>query len=278
MSEDNFESVAIEPSADVVVDPVAVEAVDAGDDEADSQVQHEPGAEAEEVTSEQQAERHKRSVQDRINKATAKQRDAERRAEAAERRAAELESHLNPVQPPNIEDFDDLNQYLQAEREFGAWLGQSQMQQHQHHVAQQTRQQHETKAMLQGYQSQEAELARALPDYREVIATADSIIGESGLPVDVSLALLRNPNGARIGYELAKDSDQLIDFLNLSPIEQLVRIGEVGARLPSARSAAKASPVVDLPKPISPVTGNAQASRDRFKMSDKAFLAAHGPG
>lgn len=269
MSEDNVESVAIEPAADDVIP----ESGDAVLDEGVVQADAESDAEAEEVTPEQQASLHKRSVQDRINKATAKQRDAERRAEAAERRAAELESHLNPLQPPNIEDFDDLDQYLQAEREFGAMLGQHQMQQYQHRQAQQSRQQQEAVSMLHGYQAQEAQLARSLPDYKEVIATADAIIGESGLPVDVSLALLKNPNGARIGYELARDSDQLIDFLNLSPMEQLVRIGELSARLPRP---SRVPAVADLPKPISPVTGNAQASRDKYKMSDKAFLAAHG--
>ncbi len=271
MSTEHLDSGAPEPEG-FLAEPEVELSLAADEAEAETQ-QADTDIDAEEVTPEQQAERHKRSVQDRINKATAKQRDAERRAVAAEQRAAELEAHLHPIQPPNIEDFDDLDDYLQAEREFGAWLGQRQMQQHQQHSQQQSRQQQETVTLLQGYQAQESQLARSLPDYHEVIATADAIIGESGLPVDVSLALLKNPNGARIGYELARDSDTLIDFLNLTPMEQLVRIGELSARLPRKAATPHAA---DLPKPISPVSGNSTASRDKYKMSDKAFLAAHG--
>ena len=228
----------------------------------------------EELTPEQQeekakadAETHKRSVQDRINKSVAKQREAERERDDLRARLAAYEAQANQLKEPDINDFDDLAAYQKAEREYGRQQALAEARQGQSTNTQQAA----TQALVQTYQTQEAELAKTVPDYAQVISVADAIIGEQGLPPEVSLALLRSGDGARIGYEICKDTNQLIDFLGMSPTEQIIRIGEVKAGLP--KRTAKTPSAANLPQPITPTSGNASTRKDVYKMSTDDFIA-----
>lgn len=213
------------------------------------------------------ADKHRKGVQERINKSVGKQREAERQRDAAIAELNEMKARVNPIVEPNIEDFETLEDYQKAERKYGAELAKQEFQKGQSQNTQQT----EIQSQLQAYQTREAELATTISDYKDVIAVADQIIGEAGLPTEVSLALIKNPNGARIGYEICKDTDQLIEFLGMSPSEQLMRIGEVNATLPKA--SAKTPTSANLPKPITPVSGNATANKDVKRMSTAEFIA-----
>lgn len=199
----------------------------------------------------------------RFAELTRKQKEAERRADAAEER---LRAQA-PVstEAPKIDDFDSLESWQQAVQQHAVQSAKSE--------AINTYKQQQAQVRFQETQRrievQEQAFAVAHPDYSEVSQRVTSMFGGQ-FPQHLAEAIADSDNAPALAYELGRDAQGLIDFLEMSPVAQLKRIGAIEANLSTSKPQSK--PIPKPPAPINPVKPNASANRDPSKMSDGEWL------
>ena len=103
-----------------------------------------------------------------------------------------------------------------------------------------------------------------------------SLVHISGgeLPEQLSRAVLELGDAApAVLYELGKDPVDIVELLDMSPTQQLMKLGEIRATL---KNSPKNPKIPNAPAPVNPPKGGANSKKDPYKGSDEEFLRSRG--
>lgn len=239
----------VAPIAEVVTDDDQTTAV-----EATAPPEGEQPTETKPPTDEQPEKPGKNRFERRLDRAYRREAEAKARADLLEKRLAELESKNAPPQQlgegePRLEQFDDIEKYAVAKAEY------------------------KSKKAIEAYEaSQRQTQAKAAQTnlartWEEKAARGDSkyddfeeVVGEITPTLPWSTAIIRAQNGEDVAYHLGKNLKEASRIAALEPIDQILAIGELSAKLratpPTARVPSKAPP------PIEPVTGKSSTASE----------------
>lgn len=215
---------------------------------------------------EQQAEQKKRGAQKRFDELTRQRHEAERRAQAAENRLREIEAQqtAKQLQEPVLEEYDSIDDY---KKDFAEYVKANALETAKREISQ--RQQYEQIASKQAkVDVAEAEYMKSNPTYAQNAANVTQLMGGNLAPQVAEAFLDLGADAPAVIDALGADLDQLMDFANATPYQQLMKLGEL-------RMQAKSKPKTQrkpLPTPVTPVGANGSASRDPSKMTDAEWL------
>lgn len=189
-------------------------------------------------------------VQKRIDKAVRRQREAERRAEAAEVELERLrtpEAKPVPVEgKPKVSDFTDYDEYVEAlaewktEQKFAA----------ERSTEQQSRAAAARRTAAATFAERVKEAATK-PEYADIGEVLDSDVTVSAAMHDV---LLESEKGAELAYYLGKHPEESARISRLSPISAARELGKIEASLAKPPEPAKPRASA-APAPMKPVGG-----------------------
>lgn len=210
-----------------------------------------PAAEKEKPKEEPKAKRN--GAQDRIDELTKARRIAERRAELAESKLAEIEKAGNP-DPDKFEDAaDHAAAVARAEGRKSAYATQKE-----EATAEIENVDKETQDLLiEDWTEAVEDAKKALPDFEEVLSKS-----KSPLPSHVERAILESgAMGPKIAYHLAKNTAEAIHLSRLSPMALGRELARLEIRLQS-QPAPETKVVTKAPAPIEPITAQKSAHAD----------------
>jgi hypothetical protein len=199
------------------------------------------------------------------------------RAEALQRQIDELKAGKSdgakpPVgDKPKAEDFKTVGEYTDALVEWKF----NQRVKAQEESDTRKQQQQAVQSVQQQFADRVAATAKEIPDYHEVIESADWEV-----PHHMQAYIVDSENGARLGYHFAKHRDEFDRIAKLSPIRAMAELGKLEDRLfgkkPEAPSAPAAPTQVSrAPAPITPLEGKSTTvAKDPSQMTF-AELRAH---
>lgn len=201
-------------------------------------------------------------------------REAERaradRAEAALKAAQGEKSGPAAVEKdpkePKAADFETVGEYAEALAEYKVEKKFAEREAKQA----QERQEAAARAAQDALNKRIAETVKDIPDYAEVINESDL-----DLPPHMAVYIAESPLGPKIGYHLAKNSEDFDRIAKLSPIRAIAELGKLETKLEKGTEAAPAkdAPAVAstsrAPAPITPLDASAKAvvQKDPSKMS-----------
>lgn len=203
------------------------------------------------------------SVQKRIDKAIAKQREAERKAADAESKLKELtapkeqknESKDTKDDPePKLNDFEDYESYNKA---VAKWTAKSVLKEAEaERTKAEAKRSHEQRAsdVQKAFDESISEFSKEHPDYHEVIQNAVDETAEGKLPRlpdHVINAIAESDTKAGLLYHIAKNSAELERLSHVSPERIGYEIGKLEARISSPVPEKKST--TSAPRPPSPV-------------------------
>lgn len=201
----------------------------------------------------------------RFQEVVGKRREAEDRAANLERQLAELQGIRAPQGPqkPDPAQFNSREEFDRAVDQYIEQVSQSKVQQ----TTQTLRQQQEQEALVQGFNSRLAPLAKENPQYVAAVQVFASM--ESEMNPQVFRDIVADEDGPRIAWEIATDPDFADAILSASP----AKAGRlIERRLAQAQSSTASQPP---PKPAIPVTktvsGAGAAEKDLSKLSGDAY-------
>jgi len=234
--------------------------------------------ESEPEEKEDSPKKHNPKLQNRFSQLTAAKREAEakalqaqERAEAAERKAKELEDRLNPPKKeenkrPAKEDFTDAFEYAEA---LASWSAQDALAQRDLKDREEKAQRERDK-VVDAWKGRVTEAKERMPDWDDMVASSQIAVSD-----DVRDAIIESDHGPDILYLLASEPE-IADKLNgLSVRGQLKEIGRLEAKFErlgekeekepnSIADIAKVEEVSEKPRakapaPITPVKGTRAA-------------------
>jgi len=234
----------------------------------------------------QDGEKPKKTSQERIRELIDKRKEAEVKADAAERAAAELRAQMDALKsgaaPIETKPRPQRNQYATQEEyedAVGDWRAEIK-------IAERERQQQEARAkqefqeLTAQWESRQAQVMTEIPDYAEVLSSADVQI-----PDHLFSELLESPHGPEIAYFLASNPDELKRVKSMNRSKTVRYLVKLEAELTAddkaedkdegkkddkgASASTKAAPKTSkAPAPISPVkpvpTSSSASSADSF--------------
>lgn len=213
-------------------------------------------------------------VQKRIDKAIAKQREAERRADAAEARLSQQPQAAEPAKPttetvkptgkPDATKFTDWDAYQEALIDWKA----DQRDQARAEAQQKQATEQRGKELTASWAESESDAKEAHPDYADVMKGVDHI----KVPQHLQLAILESDDKAELAYALAKSPADVERISKLPAAKALVELGRFAAKL-EAKAAPTPKPVAAaLPKPPA-VVGGASAAAPAIDLDTCDFTA-----
>lgn len=156
-------------------------------------------------------------------------------------------------QAPNIDDFDDMKDYIRAEIAFDK---------QQNLTAQSKEQPQENTQALEDYQNKlarEAEFARSTPDYNQLISKNSEFFNDVAKDAKLSNAILEARNAPLALYALMKEG-ALDDLYELSPTMLAAEMREAEIRGQSYLTPPKR--VTNAPAPIEAARGNGSSGTE----------------
>jgi hypothetical protein len=207
-------------------------------------------------------------IEKRMSELTAKRREAEARAEAAEQRLAELTAapaDSTDVEP-TLDAFDSYDQYVKAQARWEA---------RQEFKAQQRSNAEAGRNAAQGQREEvlKAGFAAQVEDARTKYTDFDAVAFNPNVPVTAAMqaAILESDMSADVAYHLGKNPDVAFRLATMSPIAVAREIGRIEQTILSTPAVVKAT---QAPDPISPVgQRSANVQKDPDKMSDAEYFA-----
>lgn len=201
------------------------------------------------------------------------------RAEALQRELDALKAGKSGTGPapaegkPKPEDFKTVGEYTDAlvEWKFNQRL------KAQDESDTRKQQQKAVETVQQQFAERVAATAKDIPDYAEVVETADWEV-----PHHMQAYIVDSENGARLGYHFAKNRDEFDRIAKLSPIRALAELGKLEDRLFGKKAEApapKAAPAADTqvsraPAPIQPLEGKSTTvTKDPSQMTFQELRA-----
>lgn len=208
-------------------------------------------------------------VQKRIDKAVKAQREAERRAEEAERKLAETQgsrpagaqqgTETNAQKPaeakakPEVKDFDDYDKYLEALTEWN--VDQRELKRERERVEKDARDRVEK--INRAHQQRVTAAREQHADFDEVVAGAKGInVSQPAIE-----ALVESEHSGELLYSLCSNTDEAKRIAALSPARQVAEIGKLESRF-EAPPANAAPAKRQLPKPPANVGGSTGAAKE----------------
>jgi hypothetical protein len=199
-------------------------------------------------------------VQKRIDKAVAKQRDAERRAEEAERRLAEIqgsrpapeknaEPATTPEGKPKPEAFRTYDEYVEALTDWRV------------EQREQAREQAEAQRKAQeAAQTAQTEWEKRVEAVKAKHSDFDEVLGEAQIPIPPALyeAIFTDAHGPEVAYHLATHADEAERIAALPPVAAVRELGKLSAKFDSAPEPEKPK-VSKAPPPPKPVGAKAKS-------------------
>ncbi|RZF53685.1 hypothetical protein EXE30_06835 [Acinetobacter halotolerans] len=220
-----------------------------------------------EVKKEEAAQAKRQSAIDRrFAQLTWEKNEAIRKAQALEQQYGKPEE----LKEPSMQDFDSIADWQNA---LSTYLTQKAEQDTAKRFEQQRQEQFQI-AQAAKLETAEAEFAKTHPDYQNRIGGLVHYAGGE-LPQHLSDAVFELGDDApAVLYELSKDPTDVMDLINLSPMAQLIRIGEVRASIKNNPKPTPKAP--QIPQPVSLAQSKSNAKKDIHKMSDSDFLRERG--
>jgi hypothetical protein len=210
-------------------------------------------------------------IQPRINELTKEREDAKRaaeaekaRADAAERRAAELEAKLNPKDPtpapvedeaaPDPKDFKDASEWAQAFAEWSRDVARKEIAA-ENEAKEEARKKQDAenadRTRATAFVAKEQEYAKATPDYAETVAAANFKIADF-----LADAMIDSDVGPQMRYYFAKNPKELDRLHAMRPHTALTEFGRIenqfmkgGAKANGAAAEANAGSLRAVPRP-----------------------------
>ncbi len=180
----------------------------------------------------------KSRYQERINEITAARRDAERRSEAAEARAKELEQQLKPPGPEASQEAIDDYRLKKVVREERIDQLRQEGKDAEVEVARRVTEALRTKAEA---------VADRMPGLFEKVAALPKVSRET------AVFMAESEKGAEIAHHLVSNPGEATRIADLSPVQQGIELARLEARLSAVPQARKVS---TAPAPVPTVTGN----------------------
>lgn len=210
--------------------------------------------------------------QKRINKVTADKYAEIKRAEAANKRADDLQARLDTIEAnkPTLEK-PTLEQHDYDEDAFNSANVNYQVQE-------QVKVHLESQKAQQQQANQQAEAQRVTDSFNDQISAlgkddfASKVSAIPVLPEGVAAAMMQEPNGAELAYHLSNHLDIADNLANMSPANALMELGRISAKM-STKPTIKQSAA---PDPIEPVSaGSSLSSSIDDDMSIKDWMKAY---
>ncbi|MCU4389911.1 hypothetical protein KTH73_04110 [Acinetobacter courvalinii] len=243
------------------------------------QPQGDEGGNQVELTEEQQAEaaaqkaeeekaaQRQSAIDKRIAKLTKEKHDAIRKAQELEQKYASQAQ--SAVKEPQLHEFDSIDEYAKAVSKY-----------QEDKVKQDYQTQYEQQRIEQLRQAQavkldiaEAEFQKAHPDYLQVVGSLVQISGGE-LPEQLSMAVLELGDAApAVLYEIGKDPVDVVELLDMTPTQQLMKLGEIRATI---KNNPKTPKIPKTPAPVNPAKGMTNSKKDPYQGSDDEFLRNRG--
>lgn len=217
-----------------------------------------PAAETpKEGTDEQPEKRSQSRFERRLNKVYRKFGEEKARADFLEKQLAELKAPKAPPQEgaPRLEQFDDIEKYAEAKAE---WAKAQALKDYE--AKQKTASQQEQHKKILTAWEEKAEAAGAKYD------DFDEIVGELQPNNPLVMAIMREENGADVAYFLGKNPKEASKLMGLDPIDQILSVGRLAAKIASEPPVAKQPS--KAPPPIEPVSAKAAAPTDEISDDD----------
>ncbi|WP_109439829.1 hypothetical protein [Acinetobacter haemolyticus] len=250
--------------------------------EVEQQVEQQQGEEGNsqvELTEEQQAEAaaqkaeeekaaHKQSAIDkRIAKLTWEKNEALRKAHELEQKYASQAQSV--VKEPQLHEFDSIDEYAKAVSKYQ----EDKVRQDYQNQQEQQRTEQLRHAQAVKLEVAEAEFQKAHPDYLRVVGSLVQISGGE-LPEQLSMAVLELGDAApAVLYEIGKDPVDVVELLDMTPTQQLMKLGEIRATL---KNNPKTPKIPNAPAPVNPAKGGTSSKKDPHSGSDEDFLRSRG--
>ena len=203
----------------------------------------------------------------RFQEVVGKRREAEERAANLERQIAELQGIRAPEGPqkPDPAKFNSREEFDRAVDQYIEQVSHSKVQQ----TTQTLRQQQEQEALISGFNSRLAPLAKENPQYIAAVQVFASM--ESEMNAQVFRDIVADDDGPRIVWEMATDPDFADAVMAASP----AKAGRLIERRLSQAQSSTASQ--QPPKPAIPVTktvsGAGAASKNPEEMTTAEYIA-----
>lgn len=238
-----------------------------GEGGSEVELTEEQQAEAAQKAEEEKAAQRQSAVDKRIAKLTWEKNEAIRKAQELEQKYASQAQ--SAIKEPQLHEYDSIEEYANAVSKFQADKAQRE------YATQFEQQRSEQVRQAQAYklEAAEAEFQKANPDYLRVVGSLVHISGGE-LPEQLSKAVLELGDAApAILYELGKDPVDVVELLDMSPTQQLMKLGEIRANL---KNNPKTPKIPNAPAPVNPPKGGANSKKDPYKGSDEDFLRSRG--
>lgn len=195
-------------------------------------------------------------VQKRISELTRARRDAERRADAAERQLAAMAHNKAPTE----DQFDDHDAFVKA-------LTKHEVKTAVAETVRETSAQAVQEARQEAWKEQIGAFRASTTDYDTVVAASEDL----QIASHVGSALMDSEHGAALLYEMAKDNSLAERLNSMSPTRAAMEIGRLEATL----GAKAAKPPSKAPDPITPLTATRAAPSTKLEaMSMDDYIAA----
>ena len=208
-------------------------------------------AEVKAETPDAQPEKHGQSrFERRISKLYRKLGEADARAAALQKELETVKAPKAPIEgAPSLDQFDDIEKYADAKAEWAKTQALKDYEAKQRTTTQQEQQ----KRLVATWEEKATAAESKYDDFEETV-------GELHPNNPLAVAIMREENGADVAYHLGKNPKDASRILGLDPIDQILAIGRLAAKLASEPPVAKQPS--KAPAPIAPVSGKAAAPTD----------------
>lgn len=190
----------------------------------------------------------------RISKLYRKLGEADARAAALQKEVETLRTPKVPDGAPRMEQFDDIEKYATAKANFEKENALKAMQ-----AQQRSQQQQESQRRLVSAWEEKTTAAEAKYD------DFDEVVGEIKPTHPLTVAIMREDNGADVAYYLGKNPKEAMRIAGLDPVSQMLAVGRLAQKLesePMVKTPSKA------PAPIVPVSAKAAVASEEISPED----------
>ena len=171
---------------------------------------------------------------------------------------AKLEAPKAASEAPQIEQFEDYNEFLQAQQDFF-------VKQAEDRVLQKLKAEQEQKEQIE----RQVQFETAVNELRDEGIDVESLVKKADelppLPITLDQFGLSPKETLSLAADIIQNDELYIELSQMNAVQAAMRIGQIiGAKQPS-----KAAPKVpNAPKPIKPTSANAPVARNPAAMSD----------
>lgn len=240
------------------------------------QTQGDGGSEVELTEEQKQAESAKKAeetraaeqqsaIDRRFAKLTWEKNEAIREAQALREKYVAQEQ--KSLVEPEVHDYESIDDFKKALSDFyKTQTAQDYQSQFENQRQQQVRQAQQIKL-----ESAEVEFEKAHPDFTQRVSTLVQLSGGE-LPQQLNIAALDlGEDAPAVFYEICKDPADVINLLEMTPNQQLMKLGEVRATL---KNSPKTPKIPNIPPPINPANGKpSNGKKNPLSMSDTEATA-----